>query len=41
MAREDSDYQPMPDDTREDAEDALANAREFVAACRAFLEAHP
>jgi len=39
LAREDSDYEAMPDDTREDAEDSLATAREFVDACRAFLEA--
>jgi uncharacterized protein (UPF0332 family) len=38
-ARNDSDYFAEPGDTQEDAEDALAMAREFVTACRDFLEA--
>lgn len=33
-----SDYLAEPGDTREDAEDALAAARDFVAACRTFLK---
>jgi len=37
-ARNDSDYFAEPGDTQEDAEDALAMARDFVAACRTFLE---
>ena len=37
-ARIDSDYLPKPEDTPEDAEEALEMAREFVAACRSFLE---
>jgi len=33
-----SDYLPEPDILRNEAEESLAAAREFVAACRAFLE---
>jgi uncharacterized protein (UPF0332 family) len=37
-ARGDSDYFAEPDDTRDDAMNGVAAARDFVAACRAFLE---
>ena len=37
-ARGDSDYFAEPDDTRDDARNAVAAARDFVAACRRFLE---
>ena len=37
-SRSDSDYFAEPADTDEDAEDALAAGRDFVAACRSFLE---
>jgi len=37
-ARGDSDYFAEPDDTRDDAKNSVAAARDFVAGCRAFLE---
>jgi hypothetical protein len=37
-ARSNSDYLPEPEDTSENAQDDLAVARGFVAACRTFLE---
>ena len=37
-ARNDSDYFTVPADTREKAEEAVAAARDFVAACRSFLD---
>jgi len=37
-ARSDSDYLAEPEDTVEDAQDDLLMARDFVAACRIFLE---
>lgn len=40
-ARSRSEYMANPTDTREDAARDLATARDFVAACRCFLETHP
>ena len=37
-ARGESDYVATPTDTREDAGEAIEIARDFVAACRAFIE---
>ena len=37
-ARSDSDYLAEPEDTLENAQDDLLMAREFVAACRSFLD---
>ena len=37
-ARTDSDYLPEPEDTFENAQEDLLMAREFVTACRNFLE---
>ena len=37
-ARVDSDYLAEPDDTADDAREVLDMARDFVAACRSFLE---
>ena len=37
-ARSDSDYLAEPEDTPEDARDDLMMARDFVAACRNFLD---
>lgn len=38
LARNDSDYLPQAEVTAHAAENALSSAREFVAACREFLE---
>jgi hypothetical protein len=37
-ARSRSDYLAIPEDTPEDAQQALSAARDFVAACQVFLE---
>jgi hypothetical protein len=38
LARRESDYFAEPTDTPEDAQAALEEAREFVSACRSFVE---
>lgn len=38
-ARSECDYVPRPKDTVEDAEEAIELARDFVSACRTFVQA--